>query len=89
VIDDGEDRFVGAGSLVIEELHVVSGPEIYHLRVTHATQALAILWSPSGACLQLAPSPDHSCTKLGSTPIYLRIGGVEGLPSTKTPNTTP
>jgi hypothetical protein len=74
VIDDGEDRFVGTGRLVIEDLHVVSGPEIYHLRVTRATHDVAILWSPSGACLQLDPSPEHACTKLGATPIYRTLG---------------
>ena len=73
VIDDGEDRFVGTGRLVIEDLHVASGPEIYHLRVERATQELAILWSPSGACLQLDPSLEHACTKLGATPIYRTI----------------
>ena len=70
LVDDGEDRFVGEGSVVIEDLHVVSGPELYHLQVTRGTHDLEILWSPSGACLQLDPSSEHPCTSLGPTPIY-------------------
>jgi len=54
VLDDLVDSFVGGGTLWIDDLSVISGHEVYDLRLERAGEALDILWSPPGARVNLA-----------------------------------
>jgi hypothetical protein len=48
VLDDGDDRFVGDGALVLDDLIAISGPEAYDLQLNQGGAALDVLWSPVG-----------------------------------------
>lgn len=54
VLDDLVDEFVGAGTIWIDDLGVISGHEVYDLRLERNGEALDILWSPPGARVNLA-----------------------------------
>jgi len=48
VLDDGDDRFVGDGAFVLDDLIAISGPEAYDLQLNQGGAALDVLWSPTG-----------------------------------------
>ncbi|HMQ31723.1 MAG TPA: cellulase family glycosylhydrolase [Chloroflexaceae bacterium] len=54
VLDDLVDGFVGSGTIWIDDLSVISGHEVYDLRLERGGEALDILWSPPGARVTLA-----------------------------------
>jgi polysaccharide biosynthesis protein PslG len=54
VLDDMVDSFVGEGVIWLDDLRVISGHEIYDLRLERNGEALDILWSPPGARANLA-----------------------------------
>lgn len=54
VFDDIVDGFVGAGTIWIDDLSLISGHEVYDLRLERDGEALDILWSPPGARVTLA-----------------------------------
>ncbi|NTU82653.1 MAG: cellulase family glycosylhydrolase [Chloroflexales bacterium] len=56
VLDDLVDGFVGDGTIWLDDLSVISGHEVYDLRLERGGEALDILWSPPGARVNLATS---------------------------------
>ncbi|GAB4423547.1 MAG: hypothetical protein OHK0015_01290 [Chloroflexi bacterium OHK40] len=54
VLDDLVDSFVGSGTIWIDDLTVISGHEVYDMRLERGGEALDILWSPPGARVNLA-----------------------------------
>jgi len=48
VLDDGEDRFIGGGTIFLDELIAISGPEAYDLQLNQGGAAVDVLWSPIG-----------------------------------------
>ena len=56
VLDDQVDRFVGSGTIWLDDLSVISGHEVYDMRLEQNGAALDILWSPPGARVNLATS---------------------------------
>ena len=71
VVDDLVDDFVGSGTLWIDDLTVISGHELYDLRLERGGEALDILWSPPGARVNLATRAD--------TARLIERGGAETL----------
>jgi hypothetical protein len=53
VVDDLVDEFVGSGTIWIDDLTVISGHEVYDLRLERGGESLDILWSPPGARVSL------------------------------------
>lgn len=49
VVDDMIDRMTGSGTIYLDDLTVISGHEIYDLRLRRGNADLDILWSPPGA----------------------------------------
>ncbi|NCC31481.1 MAG: hypothetical protein EOM24_05565, partial [Chloroflexia bacterium] len=54
VFDDIVDSFVGSGTIWLDDLTVITGYEVYDLRLQRGNEALDILWSPPGAWVNLA-----------------------------------
>jgi hypothetical protein len=48
VLDDGDDRFSGAGALLLDDLTAISGPEAYDLQLQRGDTSIDVLWSPEG-----------------------------------------
>jgi len=46
VLDDGDDRFVGDGTILLDDLIAISGPEAYDLQLHQGATAIDVLWSP-------------------------------------------
>jgi hypothetical protein len=46
VLDDGDDRFVGGGAILLDDLIAISGPEAYDLQLQQGDAAIDVLWSP-------------------------------------------
>jgi hypothetical protein len=58
VLDDAPDSFVGAGSIYLDDLMTMSGPEAYDRELRRDGVALDVLWAsgPLGAALGSAAS---------------------------------
>jgi hypothetical protein len=54
VLDDLVDSFVGSGTIWVDDLSMISGHEVYDLRLERGGEALDVLWSPPGARVNLA-----------------------------------
>src|SRR5262249_1342451 len=48
VLDDGDDRFIGTGTILLDDIIAISGPEAYDLQLNQGGGALDVLWSPEG-----------------------------------------
>lgn len=48
VLDDGADSFIGAGSIALDDLIAISGPEAYDLQLSQGDSSLDVLWAPDG-----------------------------------------
>lgn len=48
VLDDADDRFTGDGTIVLDDVIAISGPEAYDLQLNQGGAALDVLWSPTG-----------------------------------------
>jgi hypothetical protein len=48
VLDDGDDGFVGTGSIELDDLIAISGPEAYDLQLNRGGEAVDVLWAPEG-----------------------------------------
>jgi hypothetical protein len=48
VLDDGDDGFIGAGAILLDDLTAISGPEAYDLQLRRGGEALDVLWAPEG-----------------------------------------
>ena len=46
MLDDGDDRFVGDGTILLDDLIAISGPEAYDLQLQQGDTAIDVLWSP-------------------------------------------
>ncbi|NJN18617.1 MAG: hypothetical protein HC822_21365 [Oscillochloris sp.] len=53
VLDDMIDRYTGSGTIYLDELMAISGPELYNLRLQRGGESLDILWSPPGVRVRL------------------------------------
>ncbi|NJP05945.1 MAG: hypothetical protein HC837_10140 [Chloroflexaceae bacterium] len=53
VVDDSHDRFIGSGTIYIDEIAVVTGREVYDLRLQRGTMSLDVIWSPPGIRVRL------------------------------------
>lgn len=73
VLDDGEDRFVGDGTIVLDDLIAISGPEAYDIQLNQNGAALDVLWSPTG--LRAAIS-----SKATTADMIVANGGRQSLP---------
>jgi hypothetical protein len=53
VLDDAPDSFVGAGTIYLDDLLAISGPEAYDMELRRGGVALDVLWAsaPLGAAL--------------------------------------
>lgn len=49
VLDDMIDRMTGSGTIYLDDLTVISGHEVYDLRLRRGGEDLDVLWSPPGA----------------------------------------
>jgi polysaccharide biosynthesis protein PslG len=47
VLDDAPDSFAGAGTILIDDLVALSGPEAYDLQLEVDGEALDVLWAPA------------------------------------------
>jgi polysaccharide biosynthesis protein PslG len=47
VLDDAPDAFAGAGTIFIDDLVAISGPEAYDLQLEVNGEALDVLWAPT------------------------------------------
>jgi hypothetical protein len=56
VLDDMVDSFVGGGTIYLDDLSVITGYEVYDLRLQRGEDALDVLWSPPGARVNLSTS---------------------------------
>jgi hypothetical protein len=48
VLDDGDDRFIGDGTILLDDLIAISGPEAYDLQLQRGSASIDVLWSPEG-----------------------------------------
>jgi hypothetical protein len=48
VLDDGDDRFIGDGAILLDDLIAISGPEAYDLQLQKGNTSIDVLWSPEG-----------------------------------------
>ncbi|HEU5015341.1 MAG TPA: flagellar filament outer layer protein FlaA [Roseiflexaceae bacterium] len=48
VLDDAPDRSVGSGTIYVDDLTAISGPEAYDLQVERNGEAVDVLWAPDG-----------------------------------------
>jgi hypothetical protein len=53
VLDDEPDASSGAGSIWLDDLTVLSGPEAYGVRFARGGDTIDVLWSPGGAFVNL------------------------------------
>ena len=54
VLDDMTDRFMGSGTIYLDDLSVITGHEVYDLRLQRGADSLDVLWSPPGARVNLS-----------------------------------
>lgn len=54
VLDDGPDSFVGSGSIIIDDITALSGPEGYDLRVQQNQAQVDVLWAPQPVLVSIA-----------------------------------
>lgn len=48
VIDDIADRYIGRGTIFVDNLTAIDGREAYNLRLQRGSESLDVLWSPPG-----------------------------------------
>ena len=48
VLDDGDDQFIGSGSIVLDDIIALSGPEAYDFQLRQNNTTIDILWAPQG-----------------------------------------
>jgi hypothetical protein len=48
VLDDGADSFVGAGSILLDDMIAISAPEAYDLQLQRGATSIDVLWAPEG-----------------------------------------
>ena len=53
VLDDVVDSFIGSGTIYLDDLSVITGHEVYDLRLQRGADSLDVLWSPPGARVSL------------------------------------
>ena len=63
VLDDAPDRAMGRGTIYLDDLTAISGPEAYDLQVERDGQALDVLWAPDGLRARL---PTYSAMGVGA-----------------------
>ncbi len=63
VLDDAPDRAVSSGTIYLDDLTAISGPEAYDLQVDRNGQALDVLWAPDGLRARL---PTYSAMGIGA-----------------------
>ncbi|HWQ15050.1 MAG TPA: glycosyl hydrolase [Roseiflexaceae bacterium] len=47
VLDDAPDTFAGRGTIVVDDLVALSGPEAYDMQLQRGGEALDVLWAPT------------------------------------------
>src|SRR5262249_25408610 len=47
-LEDGDDRFIGDGAILLDDLIAISGPEAYDLQLQKGATSIDVLWSPEG-----------------------------------------
>lgn len=48
VLDDGDDTFIGSGSIVLDDMIALSGPEAFDMQLRQGNTYVDVLWSPTG-----------------------------------------
>jgi hypothetical protein len=48
VLDDAPDTFAGRGTIYVDSMTAISGPEAYNLRLQRGNTLIDVLWSPDG-----------------------------------------
>ena len=71
VLDDAPDSFTGHGTIYLDDLIAISGPEAYDLELRRGASALDVLWAsgPIGATLSSGGERAHLITRDGSRSI--------------------
>lgn len=54
VLDDSPDSFVGSGTIYLDDVTVLSGPEAYDLRLQTREASIDVLWSPRPVLVSIA-----------------------------------
>jgi len=48
VLDDGDDQFIGGGTVLLDDMIAISGPEAYDMQLRRGDEAIDVLWAPEG-----------------------------------------
>jgi hypothetical protein len=54
VLDDAPDSFTGSGTIYLDDVTAISGPEAYDLRLQAADSSIDVLWSPQPVLVSIA-----------------------------------
>lgn len=60
VLDDAPDSFTGSGTLYVDDLMAISGPEAYDMQLQRGDSALDVLWAPVGLRARLSIGEDSA-----------------------------
>src|SRR5262249_43165678 len=60
VVDDSPDSFAGSGTIYLDDLIAISGPEAYDLELRRGATALDVLWASAPLGATLSSSADHA-----------------------------
>jgi hypothetical protein len=77
VLDDGDDRFVGDGAILLDDLIAISGPEAYDMQLNQGGESLDVLWSPTGLRAAIT-SKSASATQIDGEGKELTIAAKNG-----------
>ncbi|MEM8530401.1 MAG: glycosyl hydrolase [Chloroflexota bacterium] len=69
ILDDSSDRFVGKGTVYVDNLTAISGPEAYNIQLQSGDEAVDILWAPDSVRARLAST--------SNTASLTRIDGIQ------------
>jgi hypothetical protein len=77
VLDDAPDAFSGSGSIVVDDLVAISGPEAYDLQLDVRGEALDVLWAPTPvrASIRTAATSATVTTRDGASSTIAATGG--------------
>jgi hypothetical protein len=77
VVDDAPDSFAGGGTIYLDDLTALSGPEAYDLQLQRGDQALDVLWATAPLRARL-PSSAAEGLLVGSTGQEQRLPADQG-----------
>lgn len=60
ILDDAPDAFIGKGTIYLDDLTTISGPEAYDLELRRGAAALDVLWAPTPLRARIASTADSA-----------------------------